>query len=181
MYTPELLFVRHIDALKDMVANPSEERLFEASRQLRQLLFDQHPLVHLVNRTFRIKLAFVCVLPPAFPPDIVPSYQIVGIYPRKELPLRKRATLDLDSFFKHPIIQIGGQWATVKDVVNYFANYAGAVHRNRPDTPITQALEQTSLQLQIGQVPSALHCIGEIAKVALDGLEPLYAKAVSSG
>jgi hypothetical protein len=122
MYTPELLFVRHVDALKDMVENPSEEKLFEGSRQLRHLLFDQHPLVHQVNQKFRLKISFVCVLPSNFPPDLVPSYQIVGIYPRKELPLRKSKTLTLQGFFKHPIIQAGGQWATVKDVVNYFAN-----------------------------------------------------------
>jgi hypothetical protein len=43
MYAPEHLFIRSIDALRRIVANPTEENLFAASAPLRQLLLDEHP------------------------------------------------------------------------------------------------------------------------------------------
>ena len=60
---PERLFVRNIDILRETIKTPKEDDLFESARLLRQLLVDENPLLHQVNRARRIKIIFHANLP----------------------------------------------------------------------------------------------------------------------
>ena len=77
-------------------------------------------------------------------------------------------------FFKHAVAIINGDPVTTKDVVQYVANYGGAVHKSTPDTPMTKALEHIAKTLQFGGSPSVLCSLRGISDVSVGACSPLY-------
>jgi hypothetical protein len=178
MYSPEELFIRNLDALKAILGNPSEQGLFDSARLLRQLLVDENPLLHQVNRAIRLKISFhVNTLIPDPPGLPQPVFRQVadGISPSL-VPKVSSKKVNLDTFMKSPILQIEGEWATVLDVIKYVANYAGAIHKSTPDTPMTKSLEAVGRSIEVGGVPSVLRSLLGIVDVTVRACQPLYMK-----
>jgi len=184
MYTPEELFIRNIDKLKEFLANPTEENLFESSRMLRQLLADEQPLLHQANRNKRQKISFTIYdsglqHPSAkertgFAKDITFWAPLDGFSPRLGRPGRPTVTLNLDYFLKQPVAVIEDQMPTVLDVIKYLANYAGAIHKGTPDTPQTITLEAVAKELKFANTPSVIRMLLGVVDVVVEACEPLY-------
>jgi hypothetical protein len=178
MFAPEVLFVRNIDGLRAILKEPSADRLFDSAHLLRQLLVDGNPILHQANRAARLKITFfvnrVQPDPPGLPEPVF--RQIAeGISPSL-VPKPEPQALNLDGFLRHPVLQIQGDWATVRDIIQNVANYAGAVHKSTPDTPMTKSLEAVGRAIEVGGVPSVLRSLFGIIDVAVRGCEPLYAR-----
>jgi hypothetical protein len=177
MFTSEDLFIRNLDKLKAVLDQPSADGLFESAKFLRQLLVDENPLLHQVNRTLRLKVFFLVnpVIPD--PPGLEADFRMIaeGISPSL-VPKTSTLKVNLKDFFKCPVLQINGQWATVIDVIQYTANYAGAVHKSTPDTPLTQSLEAVGRSIEVGDVPCVLRSLHGIIDVVVRGCQPLYMK-----
>jgi hypothetical protein len=166
---------------KAIVETPSADGLFESARLLRQLLLDEDPLLHQANRTVRLKITFLVNSMIPDPPGLEPDFRMIadGISPSL-VPKIATETVNLDAFFRVPILQIDGQWATIRDVVQYVANFAGAVHRSTPNTPMTKSLESVGRSIEVGGAPSVLRSLLGIVDVAIRGCEPLYIKIKES-
>ena len=176
MFSPEYLFVRNIDNLKEILKNHSADGLFESSRLLRALLLDENPLLHQVNCTIKLKITFMINPTDPDPPGTPePTFRqrADGLSPSL-VPKGPTQTVNLDGFLKHPILLVNGQWATVRDVSQYIANYAGAVHKSTPDTPMTKSLEAVGQAIAVGGAPSVLRSMLGIIDVAIRGCQPLY-------
>jgi hypothetical protein len=177
MFSPETLFIRNLDHLKATLENPSEDGLFESAGLLRALLVDENPLLHQVNRALRLKVSFLVNTVIPDPPGLEPSIRIIaeGISPSL-VPKISNEAVNLDRFLKYGVLQIEGEWASVRDVIKYVANYAGAIHKSTPDTPMTKNLEAVGQSIQLGGVASVLRSLHGIIDVVVRGCQPLYMK-----
>jgi hypothetical protein len=175
MFSPEDLFIRNLDRLKAVLKQPSADGLLESAALLRQLLLDENPLLHQVNREVRIKISFLVNRSPAYPPGLEPDIEIIadGIAPSlARIPSPQE--VNLDGLFRQTVLKINGQSATIRDVVQYVANYAGAVHKSTPDTPLTKSLEAVGQSLQLLGAPSVLTSLRGIIDIVVRGCQPLY-------
>jgi hypothetical protein len=182
MYAPGQLFIWRIDALKKIIDNPTEENLFEAARFLRQILLDgANSLLFQVNRNLRLKIYFIIVGLTARPNPNHPAasgatFSQISIAPDPHFPMIPQKRLDLDNFLKQEVIFHKGQTATVREVIKYVANKAGAVHKQKLDTPEEQSLEDAPLAFRLLDTPSVLYALDGITKVVVTACDPLYQK-----
>jgi hypothetical protein len=159
MFTAEQLFIWNVEQLLIYHKNPTPENLFASVGPLRRLLLDETPLIHLANRSARLKFLFVMEDPPDFPIK----------RPRKEM--------NLDKFLAEPIAYIQGQWVTVRDLISYVRNYAGLEHKTTPDTDAMKALEASGTSgILIGGMPPNLYSLGPIIGITLHACRLLYKK-----
>jgi hypothetical protein len=184
MYSSEYLFVQNVDALREIVGNPTEGGLFSAAGKLRILLLDPIPLVHRANRTTRLKILFDIQADPNFAPgsinvgDATFYTRIAGFLPDETKP-ELTSSLKLADFLKEPLIYLSGDIITVRDLIKYLANNAGAVHQDEPKTSAGKKLEQLAQTFVIGGVTSALACFHPACKIVLAACEPLYAALIA--
>jgi hypothetical protein len=177
MFSPEMLFIRNLDRLKTILENPSEDGLFESAGLLRALLVDESPLLHQVNRALRLKVSFLVNSVTPDPPGLEPSIRIIaeGISPSL-VPKTSNEVVNLDRLLKYGVLQIDGEWASVRDIIKYVANYAGAIHKSTPDTPTTKNLEAVGQSIRVGGAGSVLRSLHGIIDVVVRGSQPLYMK-----
>src|SRR5262245_20723045 len=116
--TPEQLFVRAYDDLDEKSGSKDEYILLRAAAVLRQLLLEEHPLVHKVNRSERLQLKFRFGLLGELPPDIPQPVTHVlqeGIdhetIPTMNVNFVKNG--DMKTFLSNPIVRHEGQTFTV--------------------------------------------------------------------
>lgn len=129
-----------IDTLKDLSARitpGTEYDLVRASGLLRQLLLDQTPLIHLVNRQTRMKLIFEIKKWPDTNPQIG-KLQLQSPEPDDEMP---RIKVDFDSFLSTNVLFFHEHAYTVKDIIKTISNIQGGVHRDRPKNDKDSNLE----------------------------------------
>jgi hypothetical protein len=109
---------------------------------IRKLLLDDPPLVHRVNRNYRLSLRFEIAESPPLPgnePPIFYSKQD-GFDPTTADPRTPRAMLTLDQFHAFYLGSMMGKSYTVRDVVLFEANVMGSIHAGSPNTDIEHAL-----------------------------------------
>ena len=84
MFSSEALFMHNVDLIGKAVEEPSTENLFDTARLLRQLLFDENPLLHQVNRERRFKVMFEVNPISKYPPGLEPDqlWSLEGLSPR---------------------------------------------------------------------------------------------------
>ena len=61
-------------------------------------------------------------------------------------------------------------------MIKCIANYAGYVHKGKPDTPETKALEEAGVGVVVADMPSVIQALFGISTVVLSACEPLYQK-----
>jgi hypothetical protein len=183
---PEYLFA---EAFLDLHRRLDERTLYAAVRSaaiLRQMFIEKHSLVAQAKKNHKVKLEFSVLLP--LPVDFAahgvpePDIEFLGEQVEGTPDSMTRRNLTHDEFLAFPVARIGAQHVSVRDIIRFLANVRGGVHLGAPDPDqvvLTELEQNFSLLVADAHgneekvVPTTLTIRG-IAKVALDGLRPLY-------
>lgn len=176
MYSPQQLFVWNIDQLREAIKNPTHDALFAASGRLRQLIADEHSLLHQANRETKFKIWFVIVDRPKPTGSLAEGMVYFGgsLSPRFARPHLAQKRVNLDKFLAETSSVINGNSISVLESIRYVANYAGYIHKGRPDTPGTKSLEEISQKIRINDLPTVLNAMRDISDVTVDACQELY-------
>jgi hypothetical protein len=139
------LYLSTLEDLQRLVALGDDYSMLRASAMLRQLFLDSSPLVHQVNRQHRVKLRFpVCgrgytavVLE-----DAPTFYSALGGIHSSGPMSHSVEQLNLDQFLATPVLKLGPQVLSVRDLISISANVLGGVHKGKPTTPEDRALAE---------------------------------------
>jgi hypothetical protein len=150
--------------------------LLRASALIRQLLLDDPPLAHLVNRDLRIKIRFRVIRYVTDPNRNPPAFGWSCVYAPSSVPgPPEPEVLKQDSFLAANCIGMRGKLFTIKDVIKSCANVRGGVHlANTVDEKDQSLLNFDRVCQDAGIVTSVAIMRGITASVA-EGLSPLYA------
>lgn len=165
------LFLETLDDLEVRIRlQASEYDLLRAAALLRELLLDESPLVHQVNRTTGIPLRFRLRVKE---PEPGSGFQIwLGLDPNSEVdaPIREVGVKEL---IGTTLVFLPTATLTIGQIVTLAANVRGGVHRGRPKDSAHEAFETFRLKMRHGDMPFELLLVVEVSKVVLAGLEPL--------
>lgn len=170
------VFLRVADDLTQRVHGPRDEyELLRASGLIRQLLMDETPLVHRVNRSVRLPLRFAVSAANAATPLPVPGYSARWSNP-DPFDLRP-TTVTLEQFLAFPTIYTAGSLFTVADVVRVCAHVLGGVHFADARTAGERALVELHDSFTINDVGALTESIAGIGRVTLSGIREIYDEA----
>lgn len=188
------LYVRTIQDLKERCESLDRYDLLRASALMRQLLFDDEPLIHAANREAKMKIRFTIV--PWTEPHVIvneseidisqnalrrmlandawvwsPIDPIPGLIPGIPIPT---VTVKVDDFMKAICLRRGPTRITVRQVIKFCANVKGGVHRGDPDPAEAQTeLQEMDKFIRVGGIEASLNVLPSIQRVLLAGLQPL--------
>jgi hypothetical protein len=173
---PSILFTKTLADIEARLLETDPYEILLIAALLRKLFFDDLPLVDQVNRTYRLKLEFEVTVPVNKPAEgdkeSIWSVQD-GLDPETALPFKQRELLSRDQFFKKAVTMVNGCTYTVRDVVLFEANIAGAVHAGAPKNDKERALHAIGETLHLGGYAPSLRQLQAIARVSLRALAPL--------
>jgi len=187
MYSNEQIFVWDIDALNSIISNPTPRNLLDASAILRRLLLDASNggiLVQKVSRgrdfTARFRLPgserYLAALNKLHSQqDLLWHYQSPLIDGADKSAVATRM-VSLQDFLREPLHLVAHTQLTIKDIIDYAANVGGGVHQGSPRQrdESGKVLHSSAGSLLIHGTPYPLQSIGDIVKITLDALMPLY-------
>ena len=171
----ERLFLGTIADIDRMVQEGSWYAVIRAAGLLWQLLLDQRPLLHEVNRLYKKRVCFdihnydrKMRMPP-------PALEWIDLDP-SSFPDRDIMTVSLDEFLNAPCLVYDGVKASVQDVISACANVRGGRHFGTLQE-VRKIHRQSIIDLDgavrmFGKEPSQLMVAG-ICRVSLRGLQPL--------
>jgi hypothetical protein len=172
-------FLETLDDLESRaIWGASEYSLLRASALLRELLIDERPLVHQVNRKRQLRLRFgVRQAPPRDSKDLFwlgidpsESVEAAGLAGGKVVEVGVPQLLGLEMLF------LGASTLTARDLITLGANVQGGVHHGPARDPQHRALQDFSIQVSHGRTPIELVAMIPISHVLLAGLEPLRSR-----
>ncbi len=170
-----ILFMKTLEDIEARLNQNDPYDILLIAGLLRKLFLDDNPLVDQINRAHRIKLQFEVTASFNKPEDgdknSVWSMQD-GLDPETAAPGKKRLSLSRDQFLQAVVAMVHGTSYSVRDVVQYEANVAGAVHAGSAKTEKEKALQALG-QLSLGGYQPALRQLLAIARVTLKALAPL--------
>lgn len=172
------LFVKTLEDIESRLLETDPYEILLIAGLLRKLFLDDHPLIDQVNRVHHLKIEFEVTAPINKPDDgDVNSLWSVqdGLDPETAVPGKKRLRLSRDQFFQTIVAMIYGRSYTVRDVVQFEANVAGAVHAGAPKTEKEKALHTVGQSTGIGGYAPTLRQLLAIARISLESLAPLRA------
>ncbi|MCC8991413.1 MAG: hypothetical protein LM514_02215 [Streptococcus sp.] len=172
------LFLKTLEDIESRLSQSDPYEILLIAGLLRKLFLDDHPLVDQVNRTYRVKLEFE-VTASTNKPDEGDKNSLWsvqdGLDPETAMPGKKRLLLSRDQFFQTVVAMVFGPSFTVRDVIQFEANVAGAVHAGAPKTEKEKALDTVGKSVGIGGYAPTLRQLLAIARVSLKALVPLRA------
>ena len=174
------LFLKTLADIESRLAETDPYEILLISGLLRKLFLDEHPLVDQVNKTYRLKLDFEITVPLNKPDEGDKSslWSVQdGLDPETAVPGKQRVRLNRDQFFQTVVAMIYGPSFTVRDVIQFEANVAGAVHAGAPKTEKEKALHEVGQKIGVGGYAPTLRQLLAIARVSLRALAPLRAAA----
>jgi hypothetical protein len=172
------LFLSTVIDLDQRVVAGDRYSLIRASGLLRQLLLDETPLAHVVNREYRTPLEFQTMEFSQAPP-VEPEAHWRLLDP-EPFPGAQTQNCSLKEFLAAPCLTWRGSCASVTDLIRACANAKGGVHLGRAKIADEQLLLDWDEVFSIlGEQPS-LRAIAAVCRVALRGLTGLV-RAVESG
>jgi hypothetical protein len=172
---PIPLFIGTIEDLEARIKPGTEYDLVRASGLLRQLLLDEKPLIHLVNRQTKQKLYFERKKWPDSNPEIG-KLQLQSPEPDDQIP---RIKVGLDPFLSTVVLLYHQHAYTIKDIIKTIGNIQGGVHKDEPKQNKDACLEGeqfTSFKFGMENSTSmdmAKLLIKPIAKVTLRAVYPI--------
>ncbi len=182
MNNRERLFLDTLAYLEATSSSPDWYGLIKASGSLRLLLLDAEPLVHQVNRDYRLKLQFTFrELPKTGQENVIAAWVRLpkGNNPRDE---SKTTTAGLDTFLAAGCLGVAGKVITVRDVILTNANVKGGVHLGRlGKEDVSEAgVLMVDRVINVGGAEASLAALRGIIQVTLEGLKPLADAVVSA-
>lgn len=174
----EQLFISTLIDLDQKATAGTKYSLIRAAGLLRQLLMDGTPLVHVVNRKYRVPVEFETIDFSGAPPGD-PEVHWLVLDP-EPFPNARIQTCTLQQFVAAPCLSWNGHRASVGDLVSACANAKGGIHLGRAKVSAEQLLlDWDEVVTMLGDDPS-LRAIKAVTRVALRGLTRL-ARAISEG
>lgn len=174
----EYLFLATVSDIDKKIYAGGRYNLIKAAGLLRQLFLDSSPLIHVVNRNYRIKFEFETIdylRQPPFTPEVHRQDLDGSMFPEA-----KRVKVNLDSFLKAPCFTLDGVTATVKDLILACANAKGGVHFGSAKTPQESSILDWDRTFKIiGEEPSLVTIKG-VCRISLRALKPLVEKVMST-
>lgn len=177
MRAPDL-FLAVLQELRQRVAAGDDYSMLRAAALLRQLLLDASPLMHEVNRPYKLKLLFVVcgghyrryILSMQPAPDLYCSFgglHVSGLFSHQieHVPLKE--------FLITPVLKSGPHIFTVADLITICANILGGVHKDAPQSEKEKALQ--AFEIKADPKHRSVHAaqMRPIILVVLDALEEL--------
>jgi hypothetical protein len=136
------------------------------------LLLDELPLLTEVNRSRQLKLTFkVRHSPVPSPQDAY--WWLGGLDPDQAVERGSIEEVSLKTLLAEPIIFLGADRITVRDMITLSANVRGGVHHGHALRRQHQLVESLRIKLELGDTPLELTAVVPIAHVVLAGLRPL--------
>jgi hypothetical protein len=167
----ENLFLCTVIDLDQKVTAGDRYSVIRASGLLRQLLLDETPLVHAVNRQYRLELSFQTVdFSQPLPVEAQAHWQALDPEP---FPGARTQSCSLKQFLGAPCLAWNGRNARVSDLIRACANAKGGIHFGRTkiaDEKIVLDWDQ-AINL-LGEEPS-IRAISAVCRVSLRGLSGL--------
>ena len=173
---PKPLFIARCEQLEELLKSNDELSAIDLSRILRQLLVDQHSLVHTVNVN-KIPIRFLVnkfrEMPQGLPPLTFGLLED-GLDPDTSPPIYPPPVeLTLGDFLNCVVLIINGQQHTVKDIIRFAANVAGGIHHDPKPKVEYAAIKAFSEMFGIGGLPAGSRQLRAISRVTLKALSPL--------
>jgi hypothetical protein len=175
------LFLETLTELERYVAIGDDYSMLRGAALLRQLLLDENPLVHQVNRTHKLKIRFiVCGRPyrevvlargPVF------YSALGGIHTSGPFP-HQAEHVPLDKFLATQVVKLGNQLLSIGDLISISANVMGGVHKGEPRTTKERILADFNRQVTVGGQTLSAAQLKSVILVVLESLKPIH-KAVS--
>ena len=167
------LFLERCSQIRRLLESSKEIDVLDLSAPLRQLLIDDHPLVHKANESHRIKLRFRVNQFHSMPDKFTTVLALEdGLDPDTARPGKASTEVSLDGFLGHTVLWFNGKPRSVYDIIDLAANVAGGVHHSKPKESQRLIAEYSSL-FGIGGLPAGCRQLKAIARVTLKGLAPL--------
>jgi len=169
----EALFVGTLIDMSAKVSTGQKYDVIRASGLLRQLLLDDSPLVHQVNRSHRKQLKFKVL---QFPKDLPSEHKVnflwLDIDP-SSVPSANANECDLQGFLAALCLRIGDTHYSVGDVIKLCAHVKGGIHSGKPKTQAETELLNLDRKHRLFEQEPSIAAMRGIARVALSGLWPL--------
>lgn len=170
------LFLETLTELERYLSVGDDYSMLRASALLRQLLLDESPLVHQVNRKHKLKLRFtVCGRPYrervlAMKPIFYSA--LAGIHSSGPFP-HQAEQLSLDKFLSAPVVKAGDHLFSTADLISIAANVQGGVHKGEPKVDKERALAEFGKHfIAFGQAFDIAQ-LKSIVLIVLESLQPL--------
>jgi hypothetical protein len=171
----EELFVRRFDDLVLGLKARDDYEVVKVGAILRQLLLDDTPLIHNVNRQHRLKLRFIVndIWSKELPiqPDV--HFVASGLDPSMLALASGTKSISLDQFLGLEILKSKTNKFTVRELIKYAANKAGGVHHG--DTLDSKEAELLRTLEKVGALGFSAMTLGlrSISRITLTTLAPL--------
>ena len=168
LLTHEELFVYTIQDLRTKIKLNTPYDLVRACGLCRHLLLDESPLVHQVNKKYRLAITFNI----ADYSNTPLSHDHKGSGGRTIEPLVEQTKIaKISDFLKTKVLYYGSHEFTVKEMILAASHYFGGIHSGKPDLKLKHLsmLERYSNT----EMKMSLWMIRSICKVILNSMEPL--------
>lgn len=172
------LFLCTVIDLDQKVTAGDRYSVIRASGLLRQLLLDETPLVHAVNRQYRLQLSFQTVdFSQRLPVEAQAHWQALDPEP---CPGARTQNCSLKQFLAAPCLAWNGRNACVSDLIRACANAKGGIHFGRTKIEDEQMVLDWDQAINLlGEEPS-IRAIAAVCRVSLRGLSDLVS-AIQNG
>jgi hypothetical protein len=167
----EQLFLDTVRDIQSKIVENNRYSITRASALLRQLLIDESPLIHQVNRRHRLKLEFETIdftMKPPLKPLL--HWQNLDASP---FPRARKVRIDLDGLLRAQCLTFKEHEYSVLDILKACAHLKGGVHSGTPKTDKEEALLDLDEVFKIGPLDGSLAALRGILIVTLAGLRPL--------
>ena len=175
----DILFLNKYKDLKKLLDSTDKYDTLKMSAILRQLLIDEYPLIHRVNKKWKIKIRYKIYSSPFVDPDdpnITLWFRGTGLYPQEDSEPEYIYEINQDNFLSTRICKFKGEFITVKDIIKFASNVLGAVHRRDPDPKKRHEIAINLLRrfVKINNIELPLYQLKPIANITLKGLNVLH-------
>jgi len=166
----KFLFVNTLEDIRSKTKTNNKYDIIKASGLLRLLLLDNPPLIHIINKEYRIPILFhVSDFKSKIP--IQPDYHWISLLPET----RKTYKVKLDEFLNITCFLYKQNEYSIKDVIRSCAHLIGGIHTSKPRD------EKEEIFLNLDKImpinpDGTYNSLKEIALVGIKGLETLEEK-----
>jgi len=170
------LFLKTLADIDTRILQTDPYEILLIAGLLRKLFLDDFPLVDQVNREYKLKIQFEVTVQFNKPEDgDTKSLWSVqdGLDPDTAMSGKQRKLISRDQFFQETVAMVFGKVYSVRDVIQFEANVAGAVHAGVAKTEKEKVLHEVGQFLGIGGYAPTLRQLLAIARVTLKALKPL--------
>jgi hypothetical protein len=171
------LFIHTLRDLQQRTVSTDEYVVLRAAGLLRQLLLDRERLMDQVNRPHRLDIRFQIS---GISPYEKLIYEEAPIFRALEDALDPKSPLahkpfdaTRDEFLKRRIMRFGGNWITIRDVIDQLANVEGAVHSGKAKDARQKTIQATGKFYSRAGLPGVVSHVRLIGRITVQGLSPL--------